>query len=63
MSHLQRVRRQVEEGEFNIRFLERNVSFGINVTYNNKELNFIAVENGSEIDHLRLDVKSLLPCV
>jgi len=54
MSHLQRIRRQVEDGLFNIRFLERNVSFGMNVTYENNRLNFISVENSSIIDHLRL---------
>ena len=54
MQHLRRVRRQVDAGEFEIRFIERNVAFGINVTYSDKKLNFITVENNSIIESMRL---------
>ncbi len=43
----------MELGVSKFRLIERNITFGINVTYTKKVLNFIAVENGSVIESMR----------
>ena len=42
-----------------LRFQTINVPHGINVTYSNRELNFISVENGATDKSMRLVSKKL----